>query len=133
MSSLDLKARARKEHVCEKCGYKTYQKTHYNNHLKRKKPCTVNVTEPKEPAQNMSEHVTKQSVSSQQHVCHMCNTSFDKNHSLSIHQAHCTGTHPLECEKCGKRFMSRQGKHIHKKRESCNPIMILEKMNRDTF
>ena len=135
----------RSKHTCNRCGYVASQKSNFENHMNRKRPCkpTVNASVvPNQPSfpptisfiptynlphsdpQSSSfslipTPILPHSLRDTTNYCEACKTDFKNSKAKTLHISKCTGTSPFECRKCGLHFTTTSNRIRHEKRINC--------------
>ena len=86
------------EYNCPRCGYSTVYKSHFANHLNRKKPCNIiysdiEISVIKEEYDISDKFLAKKQNQNEQnslkYECTYCNANFDKKKEYNIHYNEC--------------------------------------------
>ena len=65
-------------------------------------------------------------------TCDKCDKTLSSLQSLKRHMKICNGVNSLQCTICKKIFSSRNGKHLHMKYVTCEPVQNVQQINHYT-
>ena len=88
------------KYCCERCGYTTTFKTHYNKHINRKNPCKsiLNNTSIEELRENFKNNniTPNYKIVKKVHKCEVCCKIFDTEEELNYHKQTCNISNKLK-------------------------------------